>query len=33
MEFADTHEAWKPTLLARGDVELDKLVLVKVAPE
>jgi hypothetical protein len=33
MEFAGTQEGWKPTLLARDDVELDKLVLVKVPPE
>jgi hypothetical protein len=33
MEFAGTGEGWKPGLLARDDVELDSLVLVKIAPE
>ncbi len=33
LEFAGTGEGWKPGLLTRDDVELDKLVLVKIAPE
>jgi hypothetical protein len=33
LEFAGTGEGWKPSLLARDDVELDKLVLVKIAPQ
>jgi CHAT domain len=33
LEFAGTREGWKPSLLARDDVELDKLVLVKIAPQ
>jgi CHAT domain len=33
LEFAGTNEGSKPSLLARDDVELDKLVLVKIAPE
>jgi hypothetical protein len=33
LEFVGTGEGWKPSLLARDDVELDKLVLVKIAPQ
>jgi hypothetical protein len=33
LDFAGTNEGWKPHLLARDDVELDKVVLVRVAPE
>jgi hypothetical protein len=33
LDFAGTGEGWKPRLLARDDVELDNLVLVKIAPE
>jgi hypothetical protein len=33
LEFAGTGEGWNPSLLARDDVELDKLVLVRIAPE
>jgi hypothetical protein len=33
LEFAGTGEGRQPSLLARDDVELDELVLVKVAPE
>lgn len=33
LEFAGTNEGWKPSVLAREDVKLDELVLVKVVPE
>jgi hypothetical protein len=33
LDFAGTGEGWKPGLLARDDVDLDTLVLVKIAPE
>jgi hypothetical protein len=33
LEFAGTGEGWNPSLLARNDVDLDNLVLVKIAPE
>jgi hypothetical protein len=33
LEFAGTGEGWKPSLLARDDVELGKLVLVKAPPQ